>query len=107
MEQLLHQFEENGSLLSKLYAKNKPEKRIFHIKRKTLQIMWFHATTSDRNQAIERPVDVRDIKEIRSGNKGKLFEKWSDFKTKPENCFTILYGDSFRLKSLSLVGEWF
>lgn len=52
-------------------------------------------------------VDIREIKEIRSGLKSRDFDRHDDPSTKPDQayCFVILYGTEFRLKSLSLSGK--
>ncbi|KAI4823686.1 hypothetical protein KUCAC02_012261 [Chaenocephalus aceratus] len=54
---------------------------------------------------IEGEVDIREIKEIRPGQKSRDFERYvEDSATRLEqaHCFVILYGTEFRLKSLSL-----
>lgn len=53
------------------------------------------------------PVDIREIKEIRSGQKSRDFERYvedSAGRLDQAHCFVILYGTEFRLKSLSLAG---
>lgn len=53
------------------------------------------------------PVDIREIKEIRSGQKSRDSERYAeDSAARPDqaHCFVILYGTEFRLKSLSLAG---
>lgn len=52
-------------------------------------------------------VDIREIKEIRSGQKSRDFERYledSAARLDQAHCFVILYGTEFRLKSLSLAG---
>lgn len=52
-------------------------------------------------------VDIREIKEIRPGQKSRDFERYvEDSATRLDqaHCFVILYGTEFRLKSLSLAG---
>lgn len=53
------------------------------------------------------PVDIREIKEIRTGQKSRDFERYvedSSVRLDQTYCFVILYGTEFRLKSLSLSG---
>lgn len=53
------------------------------------------------------PVDIREIKEIRPGQKSRDFERYvedSAARLDQAHCFVILYGTEFRLKSLSLAG---
>lgn len=52
-------------------------------------------------------VEMREIKEIRTGKYSKDFEKWPEEAKKIENlrCFIILYGSEFKLKSLSIAGK--
>lgn len=54
-------------------------------------------------------VNVREIKEVRLGCQSREFEKRDDdmkrFGTDPACCFIILYGQEFKLKTLSLVGK--
>ncbi|KAI3356915.1 hypothetical protein L3Q82_003560 [Scortum barcoo] len=50
-------------------------------------------------------VDIREIKEIRPGQKSRDFERYvedSAGRLDQAHCFVILYGTEFRLKSLSL-----
>lgn len=52
-------------------------------------------------------VDIREIKEIRSGQKSRDFERYvedSAARLDQAHCFVILYGTEFRLRSLSLAG---
>lgn len=52
-------------------------------------------------------VDIREIKEIRPGQKSRDFERYledSAARLDQAHCFVILYGTEFRLKSLSLAG---
>ncbi|TNM86993.1 hypothetical protein fugu_007223 [Takifugu bimaculatus] len=52
-----------------------------------------------------RGVDIREIKEIRPGQKSRDFERYledSAARLDQAHCFVILYGTEFRLKSLSL-----
>lgn len=52
-------------------------------------------------------VDIREIKEIRPGQKSRDIERYledSPAHLDPAHCFVILYGTEFRLKSLSLAG---
>lgn len=52
-------------------------------------------------------VDIREIKEIRSGQKSRDFDRYvedSAARLDQAHCFVILYGTEFRLKSLSLAG---
>ncbi|KAJ0064227.1 hypothetical protein NL108_001527, partial [Boleophthalmus pectinirostris] len=49
--------------------------------------------------------DIREIKEIRPGQKSRDFERYvedSAARLEPAHCFVILYGTEFRLRSLSL-----
>lgn len=48
------------------------------------------------------------MREVREGKNSKDFEKWPDDARKMDNalCFVIFYGSEFKLKNLSLVGEF-
>lgn len=52
-------------------------------------------------------VDLREVKEVRLGRNSKIFDKWPEDARKwdPAQCFVIFYGNTFRLKTLSCVGE--
>jgi len=103
MDHLLHQLDQ-GSVLTKLFSKGKPEKRSFHLRRETQQLIWI-LPVSGRTQ-LEGAIDLRVVKEVRIGKGGKLFDKWSDDvrKVDPRQCFVILYGSTFRLKTVSCCG---
>lgn len=51
-------------------------------------------------------VNLRHVKEIRDGRNSKEFDKnCGDMKIdKPTKCFVILYGNDFKLKTLSIEG---
>uniref|UniRef100_A0AAR2L935 Phosphoinositide phospholipase C n=1 Tax=Pygocentrus nattereri TaxID=42514 RepID=A0AAR2L935_PYGNA len=93
---------ELGTVLTLFYSKKsqRPERRTFQVKLETRQIIWTRGTDK-----IEGEIDIREIKEIRSGQKSRDFERYvEDSAAKPDqaHCFVILYGTEFRLKSLSL-----
>ena len=55
------------------------------------------------------PVDIREIKEIRAGQKSRDFERYVEDSTArldQAHCFVILHGTEFRLKALSLAGKY-
>lgn len=106
MDHLLQQLEQ-GSVLTKLFAKGKPEKRSFQLKRMTEQLVW-SLPVAGRSQ-VEGCIDVRLIREVRIGKTGKLFDKWQDEAKKFDSrqCFLILFGSTFRLKSVSCCGTRF
>ena len=53
-------------------------------------------------------VDLRDVKEVRPGKISKDFDKWPDElkKVDQQTCFVIFYGKEFRLKTVSVAGNY-
>ncbi|KAJ8265340.1 hypothetical protein COCON_G00144390 [Conger conger] len=93
---------ELGTVLTLFYSKKsqRPERRTFQVKLETRQIIWTRGTDK-----IEGEIDIREIKEIRSGQKSRDIERYvEDSAARPDqaHCFVILYGPEFRLKALSL-----
>uniref|UniRef100_A0A673AJ08 1-phosphatidylinositol 4,5-bisphosphate phosphodiesterase gamma n=1 Tax=Sphaeramia orbicularis TaxID=375764 RepID=A0A673AJ08_9TELE len=93
---------ELGTVLTLFYSKKsqRPERRTFQVKLETRTIVWTRGTDK-----IEGEIDIREIKEIRPGQKSRDFERYvEDSATRLDqaHCFVILYGTEFRLKSLSL-----
>uniref|UniRef100_A0A671MDT4 1-phosphatidylinositol 4,5-bisphosphate phosphodiesterase gamma n=1 Tax=Sinocyclocheilus anshuiensis TaxID=1608454 RepID=A0A671MDT4_9TELE len=93
---------ELGTVLTLFYSKKsqRPERRTFQVKLETRQIIWTRGTDK-----IEGEIDIREIKEIRMGQKSRDFERYvEDSTARPDqaHCFVILYGTEFRLKALSL-----
>jgi len=95
-----------GSVLTKFYHKNKPERRFFCVNREFKQLLWYKSV--EEKDVLENYIDLREVKEIRFGSCSKLFEglpeelkKWNT-----SQCFTILYGNAFRLKTLSCIGKF-
>ncbi|MED6241059.1 1-phosphatidylinositol 4,5-bisphosphate phosphodiesterase gamma-1 [Ataeniobius toweri] len=92
---------ELGTVLTLFYSKKsqRPERRTFQVKLETRTITWTRSTDK-----IEGEIDIREIKEIRSGQKSRDFERYvEDSAVRLDAyCFVILYGSEFRLKSLSL-----
>uniref|UniRef100_A0AAX7TM38 Phosphoinositide phospholipase C n=1 Tax=Astatotilapia calliptera TaxID=8154 RepID=A0AAX7TM38_ASTCA len=95
---------ELGTVLTLFYSKKsqRPERRTFQVKLETRTIIWTRGTDK-----IEGEIDIREIKEIRSGQKSRDFDRYvedSAARLDQAHCFVILYGTEFRLKSLSLAG---
>uniref|UniRef100_A0A671WFN9 Phosphoinositide phospholipase C n=1 Tax=Sparus aurata TaxID=8175 RepID=A0A671WFN9_SPAAU len=95
---------ELGTVLTLFYSKKsqRPERRTFQVKLETRTIIWTRGTDK-----IEGEIDIREIKEIRPGQKSRDFERYvedSAARLDQAHCFVILYGTEFRLKSLSLAG---
>ncbi|XP_072305901.1 1-phosphatidylinositol 4,5-bisphosphate phosphodiesterase gamma-1 isoform X3 [Eucyclogobius newberryi] len=93
---------ELGTVLTLFYSKKsqRPERRTFQVKLETKTIIWTRGTDK-----IEGEIDIREIKEIRPGQKSRDFERYvedSAARLEPAHCFVILYGTEFRLRSLSL-----
>lgn len=53
-------------------------------------------------------MEIREVKEIRIGKQSKDFEKWPEDAKRIENlrCFVVYYGSEFRLKTLSISGNY-
>uniref|UniRef100_A0A8C4F0X7 1-phosphatidylinositol 4,5-bisphosphate phosphodiesterase gamma n=1 Tax=Dicentrarchus labrax TaxID=13489 RepID=A0A8C4F0X7_DICLA len=93
---------ELGTVLTLFYSKKsqRPERRTFQVKLETRTIIWTRGTDK-----IEGEIDIREIKEIRPGQKSWDFERYVEdlaARLDQAHCFVILYGTEFRLKSLSL-----
>lgn len=89
-----------GSVLTKFYAKGKPEKRLFSVRMNTRQLIWSLPTNVG---LIEGCIDLYEIKQVRRGRSSKIFDKWpvNAKKFDQSQCFVIYYGSTFRLKSIS------
>uniref|UniRef100_A0A8C4F0J9 Phosphoinositide phospholipase C n=1 Tax=Dicentrarchus labrax TaxID=13489 RepID=A0A8C4F0J9_DICLA len=97
---------ELGTVLTLFYSKKsqRPERRTFQVKLETRTIIWTRGTDK-----IEGEIDIREIKEIRPGQKSWDFERYVEdlaARLDQAHCFVILYGTEFRLKSLSLAGTY-
>uniref|UniRef100_A0A8C9VRG8 1-phosphatidylinositol 4,5-bisphosphate phosphodiesterase gamma n=1 Tax=Scleropages formosus TaxID=113540 RepID=A0A8C9VRG8_SCLFO len=93
---------ELGTVLTVYSSKKsqRPERRTFQVKLETRQVIWTRGTDK-----IEGEIDIREIKEIRAGQKSRDFERYvedSAGRLDQAHCFVILYGTEFRLKALSL-----
>ncbi|XP_071822304.1 1-phosphatidylinositol 4,5-bisphosphate phosphodiesterase gamma-1-like isoform X2 [Apostichopus japonicus] len=89
-----------GTVLTRFFAKKRPEKRSFEVEFESRQVLW-------RRQAgrTEGAISIGSIKEIRKGTNYKHFEKWPDEVKKIDQdlALIIFYGSEFRLKTLSVV----
>lgn len=101
LDQLLLRLEQ-GSLLVRFYSKGKPERRTFALKANCGQLLCMKPSAG-----IESYVNLFEVREVRTGRCSKVFEKWAEDARKYDNgqCFVVLYGPAFRLKSLSCVGK--
>ncbi|GBN48823.1 1-phosphatidylinositol 4,5-bisphosphate phosphodiesterase gamma-1 [Araneus ventricosus] len=59
------------------------------------------------NETFTRKLDLQKVQEVRIGKNSKAFERWPEETRKFQNneCFIILYGNSFILKSLSCIAK--
>uniref|UniRef100_A0A8C7WB03 1-phosphatidylinositol 4,5-bisphosphate phosphodiesterase gamma n=1 Tax=Oncorhynchus mykiss TaxID=8022 RepID=A0A8C7WB03_ONCMY len=97
---------ELGTVLTLFYSKKsqRPERRTFQVKLETRTIIWTRGTDK-----IEGEIDIREIKEIRAGQKSRDFERYVEDSTArldQAHCFVILHGTEFRLKALSLAERY-
>uniref|UniRef100_A0A8C0GR07 1-phosphatidylinositol 4,5-bisphosphate phosphodiesterase gamma n=1 Tax=Chelonoidis abingdonii TaxID=106734 RepID=A0A8C0GR07_CHEAB len=92
---------EIGTVLTLFYQKKsqRPERRTFQVKLETRQIIW-----SRTPEKVEGDIDIREIKEIRPGKNSRDFERYPEDARKLDStmCFIILYGQDFRLRTLSV-----
>ncbi|KAK6492124.1 1-phosphatidylinositol 4,5-bisphosphate phosphodiesterase gamma-1-like isoform X1 [Huso huso] len=90
-----------GTVMTLFYQKKsqRPERRTFQVKQETRQIIW-----SRNRDKIEGEIDIREIKEIRLGKSSRDFDRYPEEVRKLDSsqCFIILYGMEFRLKTLSV-----
>uniref|UniRef100_A0A8C6T8P7 Phosphoinositide phospholipase C n=1 Tax=Neogobius melanostomus TaxID=47308 RepID=A0A8C6T8P7_9GOBI len=92
---------EMNNLYRDLELGTRPERRTFQVKLETRTIVWTRGT--DKIEG--RVIDIREIKEVRPGQKSRDFERYvedSAARLDQAHCFVILYGTEFRLRSLSL-----
>lgn len=106
MEQIIRRLE-SGSVLTKFYNKGKPERKTFFVRLETRQLLWTSGS-NDRRNGIDGFVDLREVKEVRIGPITKIMDKIleEEFlrKWERQQCLSLLYGQTFRLKTLSCVG---
>jgi phosphatidylinositol phospholipase C, gamma-1 len=95
---------ERGTVITKFYPRKKPEKKTLMLRRETRQITWAAGSSTSRN-SYEGSIELREIREIRSGKMSKDFEKWPEDAKRIDrkNCFVLFYGMEFKLRSLSVV----
>ncbi|KAK1172195.1 1-phosphatidylinositol 4,5-bisphosphate phosphodiesterase gamma-1-like isoform X1 [Acipenser oxyrinchus oxyrinchus] len=90
-----------GTVMTLFYQKKsqRPERRTFQVKQETRQIIW-----SRNRDKIEGEIDIREIKEIRLGKSSRDFDRYPEEVRKLDSsqCFIILYGMEFRLRTLSV-----
>ncbi|XP_032784471.2 1-phosphatidylinositol 4,5-bisphosphate phosphodiesterase gamma-1 isoform X1 [Daphnia magna] len=95
---------EIGTVVTKFFKKKQPDKRNLSIKRESRQVVWYKEMSKRNNY--EGIVDLREIKEIRTGKNSRDFERWSSLsdyaRFEDDRCFVVLYGQEFRLKTLSV-----
>jgi len=92
---------EMGNMMMKFSSKKtKPEQRTFQVKMETRELIW-------SRQIQEGSIDICEIKEIREGKVSKDFDKMHDETRKVDStlCFSILYGNEFNLKVISIAAQ--
>ncbi|XP_054165065.1 1-phosphatidylinositol 4,5-bisphosphate phosphodiesterase gamma-1-like isoform X2 [Oppia nitens] len=96
---------ENGLVLAKFFNKAKPERRKFAVKLKTRQLIW----TDPQKSTIEGIIDLREVKEVRIGPINKIMDRMLEEDPlkgyQKQQCLSVLYGQTFRLKTLSCAAK--
>ena len=69
--------------------------------------MWINYIPFQKQNLLTFSVDICEIKEIREGKVSKDFDKMHDETRKVDStlCFSILYGNEFNLKVISIAGN--
>lgn len=74
------------------------------------QILWLPiqsaaADKAENRNTFEGSLELREVHEVRTGKNSKDFDKWSDDNKRadPQSCFVLLYGQEFKLRTLSVV----
>ncbi|KAG8180062.1 hypothetical protein JTE90_016189 [Oedothorax gibbosus] len=95
---------EQGTDLLEFYLKRKPEMATLCVRLETREILLWESITG--RKFIELTVDLRQVKEVRHGKNSKDFERYADETKKynDEECFVLVYGDKFTLRTLSCAG---
>ncbi|KAH8418954.1 hypothetical protein KR222_009605 [Zaprionus bogoriensis] len=96
---------ERGTIVTKLYGKQRrPDRRYLMLVRETRQLLWATVAAQTRTD-YEGTIQLREIREIRVGKNSKEFRLHADDCQRYESskCFVIMYGNSFKLKSFSVV----
>lgn len=101
---------ERGTIITKYYPRRRPEQKTLMLRRETRQLIWSSVNNSNArpNANYEGSLELREVKEVRLGKASKEFEKWQDESKSVDftKCFVIYYGNEFKLRSLSVVGEY-
>lgn len=97
---------ERGSTVLKFFPRKRPERRALCVRRETHQVLWSRINAPQR-QGYEGALDIRDVKEVRTGKSSKDFERWPEETKRLESskCFTIYYGTEFKLRCASFVAQ--
>ncbi|XP_017962676.1 1-phosphatidylinositol 4,5-bisphosphate phosphodiesterase gamma-1 isoform X2 [Drosophila navojoa] len=96
---------ERGTIVTKLYGKQRrPDRRHLMLIRETRQLLWSTVAAHTRTE-YEGTIQLREIREIRVGKNSKEFRLHADDCQRFESskCFVIMHGNSFKLKSFSVV----
>lgn len=96
---------ERGLVVTIFFSRRRqgPERRTLKVKLETRQLLWIKAQGSRP----EGTVNLREVKEVRAGKSSRDFDKWPDEARKADSnlCFIIIYGNEFKLKTLSVVAS--
>lgn len=93
------EFFANGMPLTRVFIKSRPQTADFRYKEESGLWVWRVAG----QVAYADSVDMREVREVRLGLKSKEFEKNASYK--PDMALVVLFGNEFRLKTLSLVAS--
>lgn len=96
---------ERGTLINKFFSRKKPENKYLILRRETRQLLWSSVSQESRS-SYEGCMELREIREIRTGKQSKEFDKWPEEARRVDVkcCFVVYYGSEFKLKSFSVAG---
>lgn len=82
----------------------KPEEIWIQVKLDTRELVWHYRSGGATKFSLKSKADLRIIQEIRPGKKSREFERSHEDVIKHDSslCMVIMYGNSFKLKSLAL-----
>lgn len=134
LDQIIHRLEQ-GTILTRFYRRgSKSERRFFSIRLDTRQLLWSSLATNGRPGSIRGVINLREIKQVRIGQFAKVFDRLQLLTTGSEpnvdggrhsnitepnlhtssvsrrpmefkQCFVVLYGTNFNLKTLTCAGK--
>lgn len=94
-----------GTLMAQYTKRGRFENKTFHLNLEEFKISWFKLAGGNTIKEEEGSIPIEEIKEVQRGCMSKDFASVIRKLENPDCCIVIVYGNTFKLKTLSCLAQ--